>query len=669
MSYRDKEREAAYKRNRRRTNPVERKFVGWDGEGYSIWVGYPDGRPPERRHFYMLFGNTEGVVRTDYSLSTVKCLEAILSTANARGVINIAFAFDYDTNMIIRDLPYRVTKRLKENGFCYWKGYRIEHRPHKWFQVSRRTDAGNRISVRIYDIFSFFGTSFVEACKAYIGETPELLRIQEGKEHRSTFYYSDLADTVYPYWLVEGKYLVELANRLRLAINKAGLKITSWHGPGAVATALFKKYDVKSLMDRDIPKEVNLAARYAYSSGRFEPFRGGYYPEDIWIADINSAYPYALSRLPRLDNGKWQHTNSAESISALERGVRLGIFRVRYTGKGRLSYSMRGGPMPYFYRSADNRIHYPCIVEGWYMAPEAWLGYRFDKDNTEIVEGWIYHDDGSSPFGWIAELFHERQKLKAEGNPGEKGVKLGLNSAYGKMAQRIGWNEETRRPPVYHQLEWAGTITATCRAMLYTAMLGVAKEGGLISADTDGIISSTPFKYLPNGEGNGLGEWEVKKYTGILYLQNGIYWLRDSSGNWLPPKSRGIPRASLDFDAGIAAFRNGKKLVVHQQQFIGYGTALRGRWDDRSTWVRVPKVFEFGGSGKRVHNPSFCTSCRYGRIHGQSERSGLHNFILSRPEGGISSPHNLPWMDGFDDDAESPFNAKRWDILNSDLVT
>lgn len=659
MPYKSASAEAAYRRNRRSIQAANRRFVGWDGEGYSAWVVDSNGVCYGKRHFYLLFGSTDGIVRTSHNLSTRECLTAILDGIQA-GVINIAFAFDYDVNMILKDIGRRSLLRLKENGFTWWYGFRIEHRPHKWFQVSVKGADGERKVLRIYDIFSFFGCSFVEACKSYLGKSESLDKIAQGKARRAEFGYLDLQNEILPYWTLEGEFLVLLAEKLRIAINSAGIQISHWHGPGAVATALFKRYKVKSFMDREVPKEVAEASRYAYSSGRFEPFRGGYYLGEIQIADINSAYPYALSRLPRLDNGYWEYLDSDKAIETLLKSQRMGVYRIEYVGKDRLQPSMRGWPMPLFYRDPNNRIHYPCIVSGWYFAPEAWAALQFDSGNTTIREAWVYRDDGSYPFEWVNELFYERRKLKAQGNPGERGIKLGLNSAYGKMAQRVGWDQERREAPTYHQLEWAGTITATCRAMLYAAMLPVAQKGGLVSCDTDGIISTVRFDKLPNGIGDGLGEWEISEYTGILYLQNGVYWLRNKDGDWLPPKSRGIPREQLAFDKGLRNYRLGLPTVAQQHQFVGYSTALRGRYDRWRTWYDHEKVFEFGGKGKRAHSPHFCSHCRHG---GGFERDGLHNLILTNPGGGESSPHYLPWMDDVEEDEESPFLVKRNTIV------
>src|SRR5215831_361834 len=119
----------------------ERPFVGWDGEGYNAYAVSSDGTI-EIEHRYMLFGASTGDYITGIDLDTADCLELILQTGEENPTaFNVGFAFEYDVNMILKNLPWRTLAILREQGHCRWKGpngkrYRIEHVPHKWFKVS-----------------------------------------------------------------------------------------------------------------------------------------------------------------------------------------------------------------------------------------------------------------------------------------------------------------------------------------------------------------------------------------------------------------------------------------------------------------------------------------------------------------------------------------------------
>src|SRR5260370_16801847 len=95
--------------------------------------------------------------------------------------------------------------------------------------------------------------------------------------------------------------------------------------------------------------------------------------------------------------------------------------------------------------------------------------------------------------------------------------KKGIASFYGKVAQRAGWKRRNG-PPKYHQLEFAGAITAECRSLVYAAARSPGR--GILSIDTHGLPSTTPFRKLPNAIGNHLAQSTIKEYTRAFYLQN-----------------------------------------------------------------------------------------------------------------------------------------------------
>src|SRR5205814_2948492 len=71
------------------------------------------------------------------------------------------------------------------------------------------------------------------------------------------------------------------------------------------------------------PEPVRQASRYAYAGGRFEMFRLGRTLGPIYSVDINSAYPFGITRLPSLAGGKWQRVLNPSRIS------RFGLYHVR----------------------------------------------------------------------------------------------------------------------------------------------------------------------------------------------------------------------------------------------------------------------------------------------------------------------------------------------------
>lgn len=600
-----------------------RPFVAWDGEAVNNMV------PGSEDHPYSLFGSSLGWRIKSYDLTTLDCLSLLIESEQAcPEAIHFGFAFGYDVNMILKDLPLLQLKNLKRLTRTRYKGFDIEYVPRKWLRVGYGRKPG-RTTLRVFDVFSFFGKGLAPVLREYAIGTPEQIdRIDSGKGERPNFLYEDITTSIEPYWETELVLMVDLMDRFREILHGAGIFINSWHGPGAIASYLLRQHNIQLHMDKGSPERILDAARYAYFGGRFEPFVAGYYDGPIYSADINSAYPYSHSRMPSLANGKWVPELGRPEKNPSD--IRLGLYRIKYQAP----YSAR--PMPLPHRDKSGSVSFSNATEGWFHAPEA--GLVFNDPMAEFLESWVFEDDGSYPFDWINELYIKRLELKANGDPTQIAFKLGPNSLYGQVAQRAGW-EHVDGPPKWHQLEWAGSITSECRSMVYAVARSAGKA--LVSVDTDGVLSLAPFQYLPNGDGNALGQWKVTEYTGLFYIQNGIYWLRDSEGQWLPPKTRGIPRKKLAFDTIFPVVARGEDICVSQHSFIGYGTALRGRMDEWRHWVDAPRTISFGGTGKRIHTVRSCPACKKGL--GRAE--GLHMLIPVPGKGGIHSfPHYLPWF-------------------------
>jgi hypothetical protein len=618
----------------------EREFIAWDGEGVRQFICHPSGLI-EPDHPFTLFGASTGERIKYVNLSSIDCLELILEVERKHPkAIHVSFAFGYDTNMIIKDLPFRQLVLLKQKGSCHWKGYNLEYIPKKWFKVSVKG-----VSAKIFDVFLFFNCPFGKAIRKYkIGTEEELDRIDKGKEERPHFSWLDI-DEIEKYWETELRHLVSLMQNLRTILYGANLRISSWHGPGALASYALDKNNTGLYMDRGIPAEVNTAAQYAMFGGRFQPFLAGYYEGPVYDRDINSAYAYAFAKLPSLSGGKWIHTDYPDREDAKSR--RMGIYRLRR----RAQFSNRAMPLPH--RNKGNSVCYPPVVEGWYHAPEAAL--LCNDPATDFIEAWIFEDDGTYPFKWVEEMYHERLLLQQRDDPTEKGLKWTLAALYGQAAQRTGW-ERTKGPPKWHQLEWAGAVTSECRAMVYAGAMQA--KSALVSIDTDGFISLAPVNTLPNNCGDGLGQWKATEFSGILYLQNGIYWLRDQDGLWQPPKSRGIPRKKLSFEQVLPLIRKNENLKVSQHMFIGFGLALQQDILKWRKWVDIERTITFGGNGKASHNVRMCPQCQQGIGWGEA----MHPLMQIVPLDPVSHPHKLPWLTDVIEDEKTLL--KRWGIYD-----
>jgi hypothetical protein len=634
-----------------------RPFIGWDGEGYREFVC---GESIDIRHCYMLFGASTGDKIIGRDLGTAECLDLMLDVERENpDAIHVGFATEYDVNMILRDLRFTHLTILKIVGECVWKGYRIKHTPGKLFRVSK-----GGVSVTLFNVFGFFHSSYIRAIEKYeVGSSDERSFIKSGKDRRSQFTFSEMK-AVLAYWNQEIALLPPLMDKLREACYSAGFFITEWHGPGALASYALKQNNSREMMasESSVPSPVKMARALAYAGGRFQAWRCGFLLAPIYTADINSAYAYAASQCPDLHNGEWHRVpvehGTVPSIA------RFGLYKIRFDAGG-LETVRRirdwGIPMPLFHRG-NGKLTWPTQTTGWYWSPEAALVHG--TRHAVFLEAWVFEDDGTRPFAWIADAFARRLDLQAKKHPAEKAYKWMLAAMYGQWAQRVGWDKKRKKPPRSHQLEWAGFITSMCRAMVYRAASDVAKRGGLVSIDTDGVTSTVPFREekLPNGVGEQLGAWKLEQFTGMLYWQNGIYWLRGEDGKWEEPKTRGVPRGQLSFDAALRTrfessdFSDPQKsaIRVQRQRFVGYGQALNGQYDSWRRWIPSPSEVLFGGSGKGMHVPAFCAKCKV------CSSIPLHTITHFPPDTIESEPHKLPWL-GADIEAETNVDEYIWE--------
>jgi len=234
-------------------------------------------------------------------------------------------------------------------------------------------------------------------------------------------------------------------------------------------------------------------------------------------------------------------------------------------------------------------------------------------------------------------------------------LKLLLNSLYGKMAQRVGWDKKKKRPPKWHQLEWAGWVTSYTRAKLYRAML-MAGEG-LIGVETDAVFST---KRLDLDVGTALGQWDETIYDEIVYLQSGFYFVRNGD-NW-KAKYRGFDKDSIHLQDVLEylqeiRFDESRLAPAFEgttTRFVGMGAAFMSQNADRwRVWETTERALRVGSDGKRVHVTPFCHACR-DQI---TPYDKFHNLSVAKPSGGSSHPHEIPWK------GELSVSKKEWDEL------
>lgn len=633
--------------HRNRVNNPDKPFIAWDGEGYTDESG---------EHHYNLFGNSLGQYVKGSSLNHEECFELLLSTATKNDAIHVIFSGGYDLVMMIHKLPTKQCERVMK-GKAVWVGqYRVQYYRSKW--LSLRDRQGRKII--LYDVYSFFACAFVKACIQYLGDDETLQAIAAGKLQRSTFSETDLEDKVIPYWKKELVYLVKLCETLRERLLAAGIIMRQWHGPGAVATVVLKKENIKPYMG-EAPPEVIEIARHAYYGGRFEQFRIGHYDGPCWQYDINSAYPASIAQLPSFAGATWIY-NNLPSQTAFEP---FGLYQIRF--KSRVAHY---GTYPLPWRSDKGRIYYPALIgaPSWYWGIECRnLLDRF-TESYEVLESWEpIITDPTRPFAFVEDMYLERQKMKASGNPAQLAVKLAMNSLYGKLAQSKGAKKQrdgTWRIPSYHHLLWAGWITAATRAKLYDAMS--LNYRAVIAVETDAVFTLEPFD-LPIS--SAMGDWSETKYNGLTYLQSGVYYKDEGEPgeNRWGLKSRGFEASTTSHDKWMEILADAPRRNKSYKITVNRFGSVPGisNW---ARWYSYERASYFQTHSKRCHVEKRCPMCR----KGYSFTEVLHPLLIPQseiPSSNISSfPHPLPWADSTGYAWENVWDEADFDTLEEELT-
>lgn len=639
---------------RERSKWATARFVAWDGEGFAI----------EQRHEYALLCNSLGLALGDgtRALGTEECLHALVDglrrTREPR--THVAFYFDYDVNMIVRDMGRMNIERLWNGEWTRWRGFALQYRARHSLCISRtRTVDGIviRESGTLWDVGGFFQSSFVRALESYdvCGPT-EIEAIRAMKAQRSTFDPSAWREIV-AYCQHECALLVTLCERLRSNFTAAGLLLRRWDGAGAAASALLERERVHRHRARPAPY-VEDAACGAYYGGRVEQFRFGHLAPRangnarIWQYDIRSAYPAALQHVPCLAHARWDalepesddeaHTHTIDPFS---------LYYVEW------KYDAYGLWYPFPWRAPDGSVYFPPRGRGWVWGVEmdaarAWeRAHRLPlaKSATILAVNRFVPLCHEKPFAFIPHLYRQRAIWKAERNGAEKALKLALNSLYGKCAQRKSYaGGKAPRPPRTHQIEWAGWTTAATRAALLRAGLG--HESHLIACATDSLFATHALDGLDTSE--TLGAWEHKVWASGTFVQSGVYWLDDARGH-TAAYSRGFDAASIARDAVIAGWERGMHaLDATETRFIGMGSCVHASadadiWNDWRQWITAPRrltLFPFGGKRDVVPHE--------GRATGRNPAHGLCATVATETDaigwmsGGESTQLSLPWRDG-----------------------
>lgn len=676
--------EIAAKRSGKQRKPASRQskwarrsIVAWDGEGCNFGD----------QQLYVLLANSRGdSIVNRGGLTTMQCLDFLCDHARKED-INVIFGGSYDANMMIADLPRRNLEELWKEGHTRFGPFYIRYQWRKCFMVSRNDGGG----CTLWDVLGFFQKKFVDTVADWLPEF-DTSAMAAMKDARPSFDLRNLPEII-AYNADECRVLVQVCEALFEAFDIAGITLNRYDGAGAIAASLMRMNGVQEMKGQH-PPEVRLAAQHAYAGGLIEACMTGSMlePHDwegdrqigVERADINSAYPTFIRDLPCTAHGAWRHWSESEWSSDVHQATKdkitweeidddpsaFTIWHVKWSFRNEQPF------YPLFYRNEAGGILFPRDGEGWYWTPEIAAIPKALRKDIEHVERWAYesHCD-HRPFAFVDELYDKRAHFKAllaAGDPAgraEVPIKLGLNSLYGKMAQQVG---STGKAPTYHDLCWAGFVTASVRALMHRTAWPIRHD--VIAFATDAIIARVPVPGIQHGK--ALGEWSVDHFDGIVLVQAGVYFLREHGQPWATiddeklakeAKYRGFDKGTLVRDAICDVWKMGctqteltqrdkdgnvfigpcPRLGEHDHyhatctRFIGTGSALASAqwWHRWRTWQTESRTLSLLPAGKRWPDPRV-------RIETYAQRLVPTLPAVNHTPDVVSCAYPLSWEDG-----------------------
>jgi hypothetical protein len=166
-----------------------------------------------------------------------------------------------------------------------------------------------------------------------LAKPEEVERIRSDKARRAEFHQVPLEE-IKLYTTLELRKLSIAATVLRDGFDRMGIRLNSWMGPGAAASALLKKEGVARHYAGFVRKynisEEQRIAHAGFGGGRIELIKQGFCKDAIVTQyDMRSAYPSVCLKLPSMIGGRFRR-EEIPAWSDIEDASPLSLFSIRW---------------------------------------------------------------------------------------------------------------------------------------------------------------------------------------------------------------------------------------------------------------------------------------------------------------------------------------------------
>lgn len=415
-----------------------------------------------------------------------------------RNSYNFFFKYRYDIEGILKYLSPDVVEELIRKNRLRVGDVRIYWIPKKLFILTKN---GN--SYRFFDVGNFFEGSLEYLAMVLLHKEGKVKGIDRDRLNTDWGYWQRKKGLIIKYCIRDSELTKELGDLLiDMFPTHIGFTPRSFISQADVSKQYFR-WKVNPPTIHDLPVEVRKYALASYHGGRFEVVRKGTF-EDAWGYDINSAYPYWISKLVDHRNGKWEYVNEWHKdaiygfyIAKVEQYENdIGIFPVS-PKRGYVLY-----PIGEFYTYLTN------------------LEVQYARKDCEIkiLNGWEYFDDDPQYiFKDAIEHLYRAKSEYSKDSPGYLANKLLMNAYSGATYEKHMEDGVYVTGKLFNPV-FASYITAGTRMQIWSVIR--KNQDSYISSATDGV------KFMDNphiSTSKELGGWS-EDARGVLHIiRSGVY--------------------------------------------------------------------------------------------------------------------------------------------------
>lgn len=441
----------------------------------------------------------------------------------------VVYNISFDSGSLLYHLPERALNFLRVAGVVVHNHIKYEYIENKQLRMTKGS-----VSVVFWDVYQYYNSSLDKAADTYLGNR----KIDLGSKKFTVERVRENRENIAAYCKQDARLTEELGYLVLETFQGWGIPVNSLISTAYISELHFTKTCNPYILgpDAETLRDPLRLAFESYSGGIFACWKRG--RGYFYMYDICSAYPEAIANLVDLRDAKF-----VADPSYLE-GATYAWYRCEVDIEEDIFH-------PLAIRQ-QNINFYPVGSFNKVMTKPEYEYLHFEKEvDIRILEGWHCYCKRNSrkPFyEEINRLYDLKEEMKLRGEKGMRyaGVKILMNSFYGKFMQLTPvlpddllqqladgtlteeqiLNDAERAKLIRYKAGrlWNPFYSSYITALVRLKVLRICNQipDHAVAVATDSIISTVPLeKYLTIG--SGLGEWSKEEEGQGLVIGSGVY--------------------------------------------------------------------------------------------------------------------------------------------------